>query len=382
MSFKKFDKKDILRNVIETHPRVRFDIYDSRLFYNRRSHLSGTFSENVRNVPSGFISLYELNIDKSDGKNEFIYPFVTKNSNLVKFKSTTVASFNSSLYGQTLTGSYPLSASISRYVATSSADRRINAINNSLEYYSVTNPEYKNIKNYSTFTTASMLCIPSIFYGSSIERGTIDLKFYVSGTLLGHLRDTNKNGELVQIGPPGSDHSGSTVGIALYNEGFIILTGSYDLSDGLHTEDYDGMRPPSWVYFGVGANDGTSPGTIPSSSYVMEFSGKNYVPSYTMFAHAEIGEFNHSNNPTYVSYGQTRNTLTGAYVFEEPSGLLIQNTVSSSYADPTGSFEKVTYISKIGIYDRDKNLIAIATPATPVKKTQNRNFTFKLKLDI
>ena len=30
MSFKKFEKKDILRNVIETHPQVRFDIYDSK----------------------------------------------------------------------------------------------------------------------------------------------------------------------------------------------------------------------------------------------------------------------------------------------------------------------------------------------------------------
>ena len=62
--------------------------------------------------------------------------------------------------------------------------------------------------------------------------------------------------------------------------------------------------------------------------------------------------------------------------------LLIKNSVSSSYNDPTGSFEKVTYISKIGIYDKDKNLIAIATPSTPIKKTQNRNLTFKLKLDI
>ena len=60
MSFKKFEKKDILRNVIETHPNIRFDIYDSKLYYNNRTQLSGAFSEDVRNVPSGFISLYEL----------------------------------------------------------------------------------------------------------------------------------------------------------------------------------------------------------------------------------------------------------------------------------------------------------------------------------
>jgi len=62
--------------------------------------------------------------------------------------------------------------------------------------------------------------------------------------------------------------------------------------------------------------------------------------------------------------------------------LQIKNIVSSSYTDPTGSFEKITYISQVGIYDEDKNLIGIATVANPVKKTQSREFTFKLKLDI
>ena len=56
--------------------------------------------------------------------------------------------------------------------------------------------------------------------------------------------------------------------------------------------------------------------------------------------------------------------------------------MSSAYVDPTGSFEKTTYISKIGIYDEDRNLIGLASLAKPVKKTQDRDFTFKLKLDI
>jgi hypothetical protein len=39
-------------------------------------------------------------------------------------------------------------------------------------------------------------------------------------------------------------------------------------------------------------------------------------------------------------------------------------------------------VSKIGIYDEDMNLIAVAKLATPVKKTEERDLTFKLKLDI
>ena len=56
--------------------------------------------------------------------------------------------------------------------------------------------------------------------------------------------------------------------------------------------------------------------------------------------------------------------------------------MSSSYSDQEATFKKETYISKVGIYDEDRNLIAIAKLATPVKKTEERDLTFKLKLDI
>ena len=46
------------------------------------------------------------------------------------------------------------------------------------------------------------------------------------------------------------------------------------------------------------------------------------------------------------------------------------------------AFQKTTYISKVGIYDSNRNLIAIAKTATPIKKTEERDFVFKLKLDI
>ena len=44
-------------------------------------------------------------------------------------------------------------------------------------------------------------------------------------------------------------------------------------------------------------------------------------------------------------------------------------------------FDNVVYISKIGIYDEDKNLIGVASLANPVKKTEIREFMFKLRLD-
>ena len=62
--------------------------------------------------------------------------------------------------------------------------------------------------------------------------------------------------------------------------------------------------------------------------------------------------------------------------------MLINNNVDSAFTDVDPDFQKVTYISKVGIYDENKNLIGVAKVAVPIKKTMKNNYTFKLKLDI
>ena len=44
------------------------------------------------------------------------------------------------------------------------------------------------------------------------------------------------------------------------------------------------------------------------------------------------------------------------------------------------NFEKQTFITRIGLYDKDKKLIAVGSLANPVRKTENREFTIKLKI--
>ena len=72
---------------------------------------------------------------------------------------------------------------------------------------------------------------------------------------------------------------------------------------------------------------------------------------------------------------------SGEINYTEKDNVEIKNTVYSPYNDPLPEFKKQTWISKIGIYDENKNLIAIAKLARPVLKTEDREFTFKLKLD-
>ena len=74
--------------------------------------------------------------------------------------------------------------------------------------------------------------------------------------------------------------------------------------------------------------------------------------------------------------------MAGTDHYVEGADIAIKNIVSSSYAEHSASFEPTTYITKVGIYDQDKNLIAIASLAKPMRKREKDSYTFKLKLDI
>jgi len=60
----------------------------------------------------------------------------------------------------------------------------------------------------------------------------------------------------------------------------------------------------------------------------------------------------------------------------------VVNFVSSSHPDYSASFERQVYISRVGLYDENKNLIGVATLSNPVRKEEAQDLTFKLKLDI
>ena len=81
-------------------------------------------------------------------------------------------------------------------------------------------------------------------------------------------------------------------------------------------------------------------------------------------------------------YGQDYLEFTSSQIYEENTTRLIKNTVSSSYEEYSGSFERQVYISRVGIYDKNKNLIGVATLSNPILKKEDRDYAFKLKLDM
>ena len=455
MSFKKFEPKDILLNTMKAHPSCEFVIWNGQVYYNNIPQLLGANGGQVRNVPPGFISLYEYNIDKVIDVNNFIYPYIRKDSARASFRTAIASSseggwteneWESAVNSDILYGEYPLSASISRkYITTPSAsvsascptcgpspsaripegqyDKQFVALKNRLNFYGNRSKHYLVTSSFGdkNIQILNMINIPSIFYGTQIQPGSISLKWYFTGSLAGELRDIKQNGELIQVSGSiedpdfshdnGGDPLGRVAGVVLYDEGIIMLTGSWKLNPDNGTlflpaiscsnssqpgcaaaspatwyaQDY-----PKWNNFGAGANDGIqvnnmSTGVQQGFSYVsfnMSFRGTTETQVMTMFAHAKRGETNFSNNPTSIQYGQEQLHFTSSHVYEENKERMLANIVSSSYINYSGSFKRQVYVSRVAIYDEYKNLIGVATLANPVRKEEDQDYTFKLKLDI
>ena len=431
MSFKKFGDKDIIINTMRAYPRVEFLIFDSRVFYNGIPEQSGVLSHDVYNVPEGHISLYEYNIDRVIDRGtpgrpstaQSIYPFITKDSAGASFRTASPASYsNEFVFGDIITSSYPMSASIHRYYMANAGLRdtvvdknkgtRTNngkpihpfyfALKNRLNFYGKTRSRHYLVEDaggaadssdgeYWNWNkdnqTINLVSIPSIFYGTRLKPGSVSLKWFFTGSLIGELRDVKQNGELIQIGPEGSTGSGSVAGVVLYDEGFLLLTGSWDLDEvSIPIKSDSTSDCPKWLYFAAGALDGVNQSSaganFVSASFNLSFRGQTDTQVVTMFTHAKKGEVNYSNNPSYLKYGQSKVTVSSSAVYQENDNRLIANVVSSSFMGHDADFKRQVYISRVAIYDEHKNLMGVATLANPVLKNEDEDYTFKLKIDI
>ena len=460
MTYEKFKPDDIFFNRAKTHPQFDFFVYNSAIYINNHLNLSGAHVDVNVLVPdkSGWISLYEKNIDRKELANangyiglgtgvpnkNLIYPFIVYNGYKQTFKkflkypnvkSSTDTNFTQNYpapnHGDVITSSYVMSASISRKLAAPvtlligpfnppvTLNRTASALQTSaLKYanlskhfiFEPTGSKSSQLYSYNSaagafgtganqsYLTRNMLnsninfiFIPSVFYGSSVKRGSVSLKYYYTGSLIAELVDKNRNGELIQVSGTVSANDGKVAGVILYDEGIMMLTGSWDLETHNNIKYYyDGnnyiVKKSSWIYFGTTMNDGTaSSDTLASASYNVSFLGTNYVNTMTMFCHAKKGHLNYSNNPTYMDLANSasiRNpAATGSYQYlEDP--IPLKNVVSSSFHSASEAFQKTTYLSKVGIYDKNGNLIMVGNLAKPIRKDENRELTFKLKLDI
>lgn len=347
-----------------------------------------------------------------------IFPWISKDSAGSSWKTISATSYATEYqYGSIVEAEYPLSGFIKREliegwdgVPTSntgpsgSLNKHYYSLKNRLNFYGVRSVHYKVSASIETqswnkdIQALNTIAIPSIFFGSRIKPGTVSLKYYITGTLAAELQDRRQNGELIQVSgsAQAAPHNNKTAGVIMYDEGYIILTGSWNLNTSTDTLGSSGLVSassatvsgvPSWLNYAAGAGDGRDTGgdrSWPTDkvSFGLTFKGHTETQVVTLFTHAKRGEANFSNNPTYLQYGQDKLQYTSSQVYEENSKQLLANTVSSSYSDYDASFKRSVYISRVAVYDENKNIIGIATLANPVLKEEDRDYSIKLKLDI
>ena len=252
-----------------------------------------------------------------------------------------------------------------------------------MNYYRYVSDQYAYTGSYVS-GTVNLLQIPSIMFGEQIKRGTVSLKFYYTGSLMDEAVDSRQNGELISTM---GDTSGSTVGVVLYNEGFVLLTSSVDITT--NQDNYLGegtLQNSKWLYFGAYSPESTGTTIYSSKSlFSVSFEGTQKIPTMTMFATAQPGDLNNSQNPTWISSSAADwrdRTSAGETGYIEPKDTAIKNTIHSQYCNYEDEFQKQTFITEIGIFDKDKNLIGVAKLANPVEKKEIDSYTFKIKLDM
>jgi hypothetical protein len=103
-----------------------------------------------------------------------------------------------------------------------------------------------------------------------------------------------------------------------------------------------------------------------SSNSPMKVRSSEYIPSRQFFIRVKNNEFNYSNNPTFV-YNKTE---TGVATDEG------KVRFSEFYNDPH------VYITSVGLYDDNNELIAVAKLSQPLEKTFDSEALIKIKLDI
>tara|TARA_A100001515_G_scaffold130503_1_gene117772 strand:- start:261 stop:1667 length:1407 start_codon:yes stop_codon:yes gene_type:complete len=368
------------------------------------------------NDPHAHPQINSTRISETDPTGSMIRPFVVKDGVRNNLKVNLKSQYNTLFdFGDIVEGDYNLSASITRYhypynIANDrpsriTVGRKDLALTDEITYevaYSLKNAmeRYRYKSPHMVFSSqapiperdfytaeTNVIVVPSIFYGQKIKKRTVELNYYVTGSLIATLKDIKGNGELVQTYSTSSspvDYSGSTAGIVLYNEGIFILTGSYQLGvDDSYSLPGSGGGINKWMHFGAGLHKNVVAfPAIKNVAFEIKYQGITQKQTLMMMCNADYGKLNWSNNPTYLSSSSDVNNYSISPGSFKQHQQTIHNTAHTELKQYEPEFKRETYISKVAIYDDKRNLIGVASLANPVRKTEDRQYTFKLKLDL
>jgi len=208
-----------------------------------------------------------------------------------------------------------------------------------------------------------------------IKKGSFNLQLYLSGNSpvgdagrdnLVSIQDLNGATSFHVNSPAGeygvlytgSATAGNEVGLVYYQAGVAVLTSSiFDAGVAGNTEaavlttDYTGSAQL------------LASGTIEDVADVLRhrlhnvsFNNTTELNSTVYFCRANANEFNYSSNPTYLSGSKIR----------------VKNVEGD---------EPVSYITTVGLYSPDNELLAVGKLSEPLRKTSSNNLSLRVRLD-
>ena len=184
-----------------------------------------------------------------------------------------------------------------------------------------------------------------------------------------------------------STNSNNKVGNLFYDQGILVLDAKKVLSASQHVSGViDGLRAGTFRDANAGqVIIGSSAGN-PSAKFIpdffvsasiddivdhlsscrfssgsltaMTFQNVTNINSTLVFCRATADEFNYSSNPT----------------FTDTDGNIV--VIDDATTDRT-----ISYVTSVGLYDANDNLLAVAKMSRPIEKNDEKDLTFRVRLD-
>jgi hypothetical protein len=159
-----------------------------------------------------------------------------------------------------------------------------------------------------------------------------------------------------------TDDGTQKAGLIFYQAGIAVVSASVFLeqSEGgilLNTKNSSNMSGSSHIDDMLsGSAISASCDAIRHRIYNVQFNNTTELNSTVYFCRAHHNEFNYSTNPTYLS----------------SSKLVVKNNASDT---------PVSYITTVGLYSADNELLAVAKLSEPLKKDPSNELTLRVRLD-
>ena len=226
--------------------------------------------------------------------------------------------------------------------------------------------------------TATLISVPQKFYGEYIQPGSVTVTddstsstFVLKDDSYGNLYDVAYSSSYANR-VPDSNYSGSLVGNIFYNDGVIIIT-------------------ETGSYSSVATSNGTD-------GFTLKFNSSQTIYEREYVCVVGESEFQHTTNKS-LKVGRSGSFTMGSFVTSSLRGTRHDRFPYNLVGYSTGSInvngynigteligeathsDFATYVTEIGLYDDNNELLAVGKLAKPIKNDKELALTFVVRFD-